>query len=68
MHSMAASGFKPDMSGAEALREARARSSAGRTPAQPRHLTRAEAEQELAKVCLHSVFDALGSAHVMMAA
>ena len=65
-HSMAArSGFRPNMSAAEALHEARARSSAARTPAQPRHLTVAEAEQELAKVCLHSVFDALESAHII---
>ena len=54
----ASSGFRPDMSAAEALHEARARSSAGRAQAQPRHLTVAEAEQELAKVCLHLVFDA----------
>ena len=47
MHSTAASGFSPDKSAAEALREARARSSAARTQAQPRLVPVAEAEQEL---------------------
>ena len=42
------------MSAVEALQEARARSRAACTLAQPQHLTVAEAQHELAKVCLRA--------------